>query len=218
MTFPFPILFSRKAPAVLSYVTHLEDTSGSASPSFASAAIGAAAADRLVIVGVCVSKGSGVWSPNPISSVTIGGNAATQVGSQVLAEGTATSVVCLFALTVASGTTATIVVNMAATTTGAKIVIWNATGLSSTTASDTKGDNATPFTQSLTVPSLGFGVGIAGGESVTSWTWTNMTERSDASASIWTASGADTATAGSISVTALNAAGTRAAMVLAAFA
>ncbi len=206
-------------PPVLNFITHLEDASGSASPTFTGASIGTASADRLVIVAVGFHKGSGTWSANPITSVTIGGVTATQVGSQVLYSGTATGVVCFFALAVPSGTTATIVVNMAAVTLAGGIVIWNATGLSSQTVSNTQNDNATPLTQSLVIPATGFGVGFAAGESTTSWSWTNMTERSDATASagIWNGSGADTTSTGSVSVTATNSAGTRIAMVLASW-
>lgn len=212
----FQVLIGEKRPVVLTYVTHLEQAGGTSTQTFTSAAIGTAASDRLVIVGIVIGKDSGTWSANPVSSVTIGGISATQVGSQILCEGTATAALAIFAASVPTGTTANIVVTMAAN--GATdIVIWNATGLSSTTASDTKSDNATPFTQSLTVPTGGFGIGLAGGESVTSWTWTNLTERSDAASGIYVASGADTTSTGSISVTATNAAGTRAAMLLASW-
>ena len=203
-------------PAVLTYVTHLEQAGGTSTQTFTSASIGTAAADRLVIVGIVIGKDAGTWSANPVSSVTIGGISATQVGSQILCEGTTTAALSMFAATVPTGTTANIVLSLAANGV-ADIVIWNATGLSSTTASDTKSDNATPFTQSLTVPTGGFGIGLAGGETVTSWTWTNLTERSDAASGIYVASGADTTSTGSISVTATNAAGTRAAMLLASW-
>lgn len=212
----FQALIAAKKPVVLTYVTHLEQAGGTSTQTFTSAAIGTASGDRLVIVGIVIGKDSGTWSANPVSSMTIGGISATQVGSQLLCEGTTTAALAIFAASVPTGTTANIVATLAANG-AADIVIWNATGLSSTTASDTKSDNATPFTQSLTVPVGGFGIGLAGGESVTSWTWSNMTERSDAASGIYVASGADTTSTGSISVTATNAAGTRAAMLLASW-
>ncbi len=212
----FQALIAAKKPVVLTYVTHLEQAGGTSTQTFTSAAIGTESGDRLVIVGIVIGKDSGTWSANPVSSMTIGGISATQVGSQLLCEGTTTAALAIFAASVPTGTTANIVATLAANG-AADIVIWNATGLSSTTASDTKSDNATPFTQSLTVPVGGFGIGLAGGESVTSWTWSNMTERSDAASGIYVASGADTTSTGSISVTATKAAGTRAAMLLASW-
>lgn len=207
----------------LTYVTHLESSAGSSTVTFTAASIGTASSDRLVIVSVGASKAIGAWSANPITSLTIGGNAATLAGNQKLTGGVqGSAVAAIYCLTVPSGTSADIVVNLAASYIGCGVVIWSSTGLNSSTPTATADDNTDPLSQSLTVSSDGFGIGFAinDNSSGQSWAWSGMTERSDADnggATHGICSGADTTTSGSVSVTATPSAFNRPALVLASW-
>lgn len=137
---------------------------------FTDAAIGSAAADRLVVV---TALGHNVGGSNrTITSVTIGGNAAT-VHEQIQSVGLSAGVA---SLVVTTGTTATIVVTWSGALTDTRIVVYTITGLTSTTPHDT-GD-AAGDTMALDIPAGGVAIGIAGEKNGTlgDITWTGLTE------------------------------------------
>lgn len=106
-------------------ITHTADA-GSATPAtsftFTAQPIGTADATR--IVAVCVSHG--ITAANPVTSLTIGGSAATlATGSQISSAGDATEI---WYLAVPAGTTANIVVNFAASENRCSVHIYSVVG------------------------------------------------------------------------------------------
>jgi hypothetical protein len=175
------------------YVSNAGANPASSSHTFSSQSIGAADANRLVIVGVFAGKNSGPWPSNPITTFTINGNAATIHTSQYL-SGSRVALIGSYALT--TGTTADIVISAGSAIRDVGIVVWRAANLVSNSANATAGGSSG---QSLNIPSDGVAVGIAGVEASTSFTWTNMTERTDTSVgAAHTVSSADFQTAGTL--------------------
>ena len=142
------------------YIGSTPDTATASTYTFTNHAIGTAHASRLVVVGVNWIGGLAV--SRPLSSVTIGGVTATLHRQDVNATNqTAHSAVV--SLAVASGTTATIVVNIGTgTALGCVVSVYAVYDLRSHTPFASAGNNAssgTSLSASLAVP--GSGVGIA---------------------------------------------------------
>lgn len=177
----FPVLHGINAPnyvapAALTYIGTTSSATNASSYTFTNHAIGTAAADRYVIVGV-------ICDGYNKSGVTIGGNAATLISDYgdpgIIAN------VCFYALLVPSGTTATIVVNFVGNVWNCAIFVYNATGLVSVTptAAVFNGTTASknPLAGSLTIPAGGFCIAI--GENIDyetyTVTWGGLTEDTD---------------------------------------
>lgn len=120
---------SGPAPKVLAYQTSAVDPSDLTTYTFSAQAIGTAAADRRVHVGVGATQNSPT-----ISSVVIGGVTATQNIATTL--GTA-STVGIFTANVPTGTTADVVVTFTGSTNRCGIAVWTSTGLTSDAANAT---------------------------------------------------------------------------------
>jgi hypothetical protein len=173
VTFPFPAFSPNNgSKAVVNYHTATSAISTASSWSPAGLAIGTAAANRYVLVGVSYQTGSGAL----FSSVTIGGIAATQLN--VITTGIPTA---FYMALVPTGTTATVVVTLTANAIRWHIGVWSITGLS------TPVPYAAP-TVTANPPSLTFNaqpgvvIGHATGIHFTttqSWTWTGLTEDFD---------------------------------------
>lgn len=164
----------------VTYVTQLSDGTDAASYTFTGASIGTAAADRVVVVGVWVRSLSAVNFTS--GSLTIGGVSATRLSTAAAGAGPGASC-ALYALNVAAGTTANIVVTPSASSIRCAIAIWTVTGSTSVTTSDTISANtgSPAITGTLTIPIGGVGIAVAGdGQGTTqTCTWTGMTERFD---------------------------------------
>lgn len=156
-------------------------TANASSYTFSSASIGTAATGRLVVVGVGgVQGGSGFT----ISSVTIGGNAATALTT--LVEGTGggnCAYACLYGLTVDSGTSADVVVNWSAGLASCGIGVWAVYDLLSTTPEDTGTSTTNGGSVSMDCSAGGVIIGYrhtqrnsTGGST---HSWSNLTERFD---------------------------------------
>jgi hypothetical protein len=135
---------------------------------FSAQAIGAAAADRQVIVGVFNTNGVA------ISSVTIGGVTATNDISET------TTHAGIFRASVPTGTTADVVITCSSTFDHLGIVVATMTGASSGAASATavtnQGAEGEPINVTATVPTSGLGVVVCGsGGTSASPSWTNAT-------------------------------------------
>jgi len=129
---------ARKAAPSFTYNNRYADSSDTATYTFSSSSIGAAAANRLVVVGVASGDASGSASSH--MTVTVGGNAAT-----LIAQAGGTVFASLWYINVPSGTTATVVVSC---TSGGYfecgIGIWSLYNLSSfTPVSHAEGSSAT---------------------------------------------------------------------------
>lgn len=161
---------------VLTFQTHAENTSSLSSYSFTSQPIGSAQSDRYVIVGI----GWANANPSPtISSVTIGGVAATNIATNANAYGNS----ALYIALVPTGTTANVdIVFSSATGLHCGIAVWSATGLTSTTAVSS-GNSSASATPSVTLTTVngGFAVGYAHVGSNSSYSnttvpWTGVTQ------------------------------------------
>ena len=187
----FPITFMTGAaePAVLTFTDEEGDQGGSSPWTFTGMSIGTASADRFVIVGVFAPSTS-TDDSDAISGVTIGGITATRLAQATTNPGTGEEnhQIAFYGATVATGTTASIVVSTNSARASMSIGVWAATGLQSNTPTDTASD-VTVATNALSanidVQAGGFILGISmtqnGGETCT---WTNLTEDFDSPLSV----------------------------------
>jgi hypothetical protein len=142
---------------------------------FSTQAIGTAAVGRYIVVAVFLSS----VASRVVSTLTVGGNSATLIGSQVSG---AFSVVSLWGVRVDTGTTADVVVTGTGALLHCGIGVWALYDLLSTTPTDTGSSTADPSTDTLTVLDGGIAIAVAGsGSTVATYTWTGLTERYDES-------------------------------------
>jgi hypothetical protein len=110
---------------------------------FAAQALGAAAADRLIVVAISISDCVS------IDSVTIGGDAMTEVVQE--SQSADPPVTAIFQRAVAAGETADIVITASDAARGCVIGVFSMIGLQSHTAVDSDVDNGTDSTASVTL-------------------------------------------------------------------
>jgi hypothetical protein len=104
------------------FIASSESTLNASTYTFSTHDIGTANASRVVVVGVCVYDSS---STNGISSVTIGGSAATEIVNTTSGGDLGTCLVTgLYRRSVAAGTTADIVVNTSNAAQSCGIAVW----------------------------------------------------------------------------------------------
>lgn len=148
---------------------------GGTPKTYSAVAIGTAASDRMVVVGVKGDGGGG----QP-TGVTIGGSAATKI----VEANDGTQFASLWARMVSSGTTADIVVTWSSAPSRQGISVYAVYGESGVTAYDTASSVANPpSTNALTIPANGVGIALAVGGGATNWTWVGLTEDYDANSS-----------------------------------
>lgn len=187
------------SPPVRTYIGTTPNAADQTIYTFTNHAIGAAAADRLVLVTIMAHN----TFSRKVSSVTIGGNAATLATNSNISVGR----FCTFAwLVVPTGTTATIVVTFSGGASNCTISVNTITGLLSTTPiyentvqADPANLNATTSTDCVVL------AGAAMAAIGPSFTWTNVTEdyySSPESGSSVSSAGASGVPAASLSVTA----------------
>lgn len=159
------------APASVSFAANTFDAVNRTAYTFSSQSIGTAAPNRTVIVGItCVRSGSATTTG---ASVTVAGNSCTKVGAGPTTDGRMTE---LWAVDLASGTTADIVVTWNDAALRCGIGVWAAYGIDSSAAHDSFGSSADPLTGTIDCPAGGIVIGIA-----------NVTGTSSAVTSQWTA-------------------------------
>jgi hypothetical protein len=159
----------------LSYVATVSSTSDASSYTFSGADIGSAASDRIVLV--VVSFRTTVSAA--ITGVTIGGNAATEVVGLLNLLTGAGGYVGIWARSVASGTTADIVVTTSANAVRCIVDVYRATGINAT-ASATGTDTTTVYEASLNVAAGGVAMGAVQTGGSRGLSWSGLTERVDA--------------------------------------
>lgn len=162
LAFPGPGLSAAGIPT-LSFVTSSTtgaSTGSVSSVTYTSVSLGAAAANRSVIVAALIRS---VTSGVTISSLTVAGNAATKV-KEIDATADGFNTYCsIWILTLTSGTSGNIVLNYSATDNGfPSIGVWAAYGLSSNTAVATASSTANGGSQTLSVNTNANGMVIAG--------------------------------------------------------
>src|SRR3990167_5715602 len=161
------------------YVGTVVDTTNATQYTFSNVAIGAASADRIVIVSA--SGGRAAGGTHTVSSLTIAGSAAVLL-KEVACGHLGTESISLWALAVPTGTTANIVVTWNASMIDCGIGVWALTGAKSTvyaTASDNTTGAGKPAT---TISCLAGGsiIAAAGMHSISDvCAWTGLTERFD---------------------------------------
>lgn len=144
---------------------------------FVGAAIGTAAANRYVLVGVNTRNSGG--SAQTLSSLTVGGQATTEVASSLAVDGSRTTRFFITNAPVTSGSIADIAINHTGFSTLA-IGVWALTNLVSNTAEDAgNAVGGEPLTTNVDVSKDGvvaamFQCAVASSGAVT---WTNITER-----------------------------------------
>lgn len=137
--------------------------------------------DRSHVV-VCIMSTQGVVG-RTITAVTIGGNAASSIASNIFDDsGTTTRVAAIYGAVVASGTTADVVVDFSGTMGRCAITVYTVANVSSLTAAGSGSDqnsSTTTLTLSATAPS-GNSVAIAcyqaSAGSDRTMSWTGLTE------------------------------------------
>ena len=146
--------------------------SDASSYTFSAQAIGAAASDRYVLVGIAARNSSDV----ALNSVSIGGVSATSVVSATASGSRA----AFYIANVPTGTTGDVVVTFASTMLRCAIGVWRVDGLTSTTPTDSTTNTTDPFAANINISAGGaaFGLAYTNGAQ-TSISWTNLT--SDAS-------------------------------------
>ena len=182
-------------PATATYIDETDILTGATNYTFSGHAIGAAAADRRVVVGVHLVGGA----TQGVSSVTVGGQCCAEIVEKVLSVGSGANeqTVGLYEVALAAGTTADIVVNGARSSNGCYIGVWNVNGASGASvfnASDDAAPSAADPTILMDCNANGCVITFSGnaGGSGSTHTWSNVTERFDLVAEVNTAkSGAD---------------------------
>lgn len=211
-TFPFPLVppVSSSAKSIV-YTDSVASASDLTTYTFAGRAISTAAADRYVIVGVGGSNSADV------SSLTVGGNSATEIID--VADGVS-AYAGLWIVNVTTGTTADIVVTFSGGINRCGIGVWAAYGLSSGTPLDSDTSVAAPGSITLTTTAGGIAVSFANGNAGGgSDSWTGVTEDFDISGEASHAfTGGSAATAGaSLGITVTYSGTSAEAMVAASF-
>lgn len=160
--------FFGSASKTSTYQTNNSDSTNATSWTYTAQAIGSAASDRYVIVGVGTSNNA-----NEPSSVTIGGISATKVVGTAGGNHSAG----LWVANVTTGTTADIVVSITGTTDRCAIGVWTATGLASGTPGNTATSNASPGSCTVTTTNGGFAIAYSHlGYGTVTWSGTGVTQ------------------------------------------
>jgi hypothetical protein len=166
--------FSGGAPATVSFTDNMVDDSTLTTYTFTTRAIGTAAANRVVVVSVSTERNTGTRTT--VSSMTIGGISATLA----VALSSVDEEMELWEAVVPTGTTATIVVTLAAASVFCACGIWAVYG-SGTTAYNTASHTGTlSLSASLNVPAGGVAIGASAVNTGATWTWGGITENFDA--------------------------------------
>lgn len=177
------------AAADLTFVASTVDTSNASSYTFTDHAIGTAADDRCVVV----SMHSGAGVVFTISTLTIGGNAATILYQKDGDADPLFRVAAIGALLVTAGTTATIVVTPSTTVNRMRVAVHTLTGTADcTTLADSDFSEVEDPSVALDVPAEGSALGACTDNGIAAATWVGLTETYDHSdeGAVMTATGA----------------------------
>ena len=186
MTFPFPTFSPVDATTTAEYTgSGLESPGGSLSSprTFAGVSVGSADAGRHVVSAIMLQRTSG--SGSPVTGVTIGGVTATKIGSTGLSGHTLEHVAEFWIAAVPTGTTADVTVAFTGTIFRWAASLFKVLGYSSVHNSATAGTlSANAVSASINGRANGCIIACVLNNGVTSYTWTNLTERYDGTAAI----------------------------------
>lgn len=173
--------FGSPAPdATVTWTDESADSTDGSSFSFASQAFGTARNDRYIAVAF---HGVNTTAVRTVSSVTIGGIAATQVVATSNNGATFKETCEMWIAPVPTGTTGTVAITFSGTILLCSIGVWALYGVANATPTDTGSSAADPFNDVINVNAGGVLVSYAvcaGSVAVPTFTWTNLTERFDA--------------------------------------
>lgn len=176
------------ADAECTFVAATGNTTNQSSYTFSGHAIGTASSDRHVIVITILQQSGGGAPITP--TVTVAGQSCTSVATAVPATAERVNIFITDS-PVTTGTTADIVVNEGSTQHGCYIGVYAATGLNSTTPTDTIEDNSDPLSGTIDCDAGGFIVGV--GQTASngaSFTWAGITEDFDGDFDVFEPTGA----------------------------
>lgn len=171
-------VFDDFTPVTFTFQDNQEATATDTTHTFSSMGIGTAASDRYVLA--CLSW-QGSAATRTVSSVTIGGVTATQVGSTANAGSFSFRSTAMFIALVPSGTTADVVITVNADAVNWACVTYSAAGLLSATPASTATSTAADPTASMSCDANGaiIGCAVTGAASSPSATWAGIAEDSD---------------------------------------
>lgn len=158
------------------YLQTTVSTTDTNSYTFSAQNLGAASADRRIIVAIASRKAGATTT---ITGVSVAGIAAADI-KQVTNTVTNTGVVGIATVDVPAGTSGDIVVTFGATMARCVISVYAATGLVSSIPVDSLTTTGTDPSGVLDIPAGGFAIGIGNAGASGSVTWTGLTERVDA--------------------------------------
>lgn len=176
---------SGRSPLSVSYAATDTSSVSGTSYTFASTAIGTAAADRYIVLAVS-SNGS---SSNPTaSSVTVAGTSCTKTAADTdVSSGRPTIALWVTNSAITSGTTADIVVTYGSTNSVCSIGVWAVYGITSATPTATQNTkysvgSTTTFSAALSLPTDGIVISAesSSATSATNISWSIVTEDFDA--------------------------------------
>jgi len=193
----------------ITYRDFAEVATGSGAITYSGLAIGPAASDRLVVVGVSQRL-------NSISSMTIGGVTATEVVSQVSDRFNFSA--ALYTAVVPTGTTADVVVTVSGTVRWQSVGVWTGDGLTLSASASTASAST-----SLSTVDGGDHVAVvshAGTSGAMSWSgvtasWTQATDAADADD--WSQGGAAVSSGTSVTISLSGSSGAAIALACASF-
>lgn len=171
MTFPFPIFCPKTSVANILLTDHAVDATNSASYTFSGRSLGAEAADRKILIAI-----AGDGNTATVSSVTVGGNAASLVTGAAVSDTDTRAEI--WQIELPTGTTGDIVVNWdSGGMARMGIGVFRATGAQAS-AHDTGTSASNPASDTLNIPANGFALAVLALNSGTArtTTWTNLTE------------------------------------------
>lgn len=171
-------VYPKQASAALefSYLGETPDPANLTTYTFSSESLGAADANRYIIVGVVARKGGTTGCS--ITSVTIGGVSATEILDQANTDSNC-DVAGLYIANVPTGTTGDVVVTFGETMVRSAIGLWRAVNIDSPTPTDFSASTASDPTYNIDVSAGGFAVGMCISNSNSSATWSGVTENFD---------------------------------------
>ena len=162
----------------LSFLQSNSDAAGGTSWTFSSESLGAASADRSILV--CFGSRKVGTASYAVSSVTVGGVSATEIISAV-ASSTNSTIASIWRADVPTGTTGDVVVTVDTSSIRAAIALYRCTGITSSSANATDTDIVVGVSNMSTAATAG-GFAVAcgmTGVSPATHTWLGFTEDCD---------------------------------------
>ncbi|MBN9497866.1 MAG: hypothetical protein J0H39_14005 [Alphaproteobacteria bacterium] len=177
MTFPFPIVAPpASTPASVTNVAHDTQNTALTTYTFSSLSLGAADATRRIVVAIA---GQRLGSPAEVSSVTVAGISASRVKVQQTGNGNDHTVE-LWAAAVPTGTSGNVVVTFNTGHLRCSVSVFRLLDAAATAHATSSATNSSAaVSAAIDIPADGVAIAAAYDNGNTTYTWTNLTERTD---------------------------------------